>query len=155
MGDMETQLREFARKLGITAVGVVCADAWEAETQESGSFSPKDVWPPANSVIVLGIPVFPVEALPFADEFGSWDVRSGILDTAAYRLSLFLNSLGYPSVNIPADSSGAQGRERQTAPVFSHRRAGVLAGLVKAENPNSLLMASVLTGLELRDSKPD
>jgi len=147
MENLRETLKSAARELGITSVGFVSAEVWDAKIREEGDFSPKDVWPPANGVIVLGIPVYPVEALPFADEFGCWDVRYGILDTAAYRLALFLNKLGYPSVNIPADSSGTQSLDKHTVPVFSHRQAGAFAGLIPAEDKGSLLMASVLTSV--------
>jgi len=145
MGNLREELKIKARELGITEVGFVSAEVWDTKDREEGDFSPKDVWPSANGVIVLGIPVYPVEALPFADEFGYWDVRNGILDTAAYRLALYLNKLGYPSVNIPTDSSGTQSVDKHTVPVFSHRQAGAFAGLIPAEDKDSLLLASVLT----------
>jgi hypothetical protein len=160
MGNLKEQLKALAEKLGVNAVGFASADLWETGGQKNDDFTPRDVWPTANGVVVLGIPFYSVEQLPFADEFGNWDVRYGILDTAAYRLSLYLNSLGYPSVNIPTDSGGALNMAqhsprikhvyptRQTVPVFSHRQAGVLTRLIDAKEQDNLLLASVLTSFK-------
>jgi len=160
MDNLKEQVEKLAKKLGVDEVGFVSADVWETDGLKDDDFTPRDVWPTANSVVVLGIPDYSVEPLPFADEFGNWDVRHAILDTAAYRLSLYLNSLGYPSVNIPTDSGGALNAlphsprikhiypTRSTVPVFSHKQAGVFAGLFDNKKRNNLLISSVLTGLK-------
>jgi peroxiredoxin len=145
------ELTALARDWGIRAVGFLPALRWIASEDTPVGTAPLEVWPPVKSIVVLGIPEFPVTALDAAKEFGGWDVRNGLLDTAAYRLSLYLNRRGYPSVNIPTDSGGEQSVDRPTTAIFSHRRAAGFAGLIPPQNDGSSpwRFASVFTRAEL------
>jgi peroxiredoxin len=139
------ELTALAQDLGIRAVGFLPAGKWVGAEDTPAGTAPTEVWPPVKSIVVLGVPELPVTALRAAQEFGGWDVRNGLLDTAAYRLSLYLNHQGYPSVNIPTDTSGSQGVDPPTAAVFSHRRAAGSAGLIPIDGWR---FASVFTSLE-------
>jgi epoxyqueuosine reductase QueG len=156
-GVRREDLTAFAGELGIRAVGFLSAEQWkQAEDLPQGT-APNEVWPLVKSIIVIGIPYLPTVLLPAAREFGGWDVRNGILDTAAYRLSLYLNRQGYPSVNIPSDASGEQGIDMRPVPVFSHRQAAAYAGLIPSGDGDiaihttgapSWQFASVFTSLD-------
>jgi ferredoxin len=137
-------LAALAGELGIQGLGFLPLEQWPRTETGSPGTAPWEVWPPVKSLIVLGIPEFPVESLPAAKEFGGWDVRNGLLDTAAYRLSLYLNRQGYPSVNIPVDTSGKQGVDRSTVPVFSHQRAAFYAGLATGPEGGGIALALCL-----------
>ncbi|MDR3166390.1 MAG: hypothetical protein LBT93_00470 [Treponema sp.] len=147
----------LAGELGIRKIGFLSPAQWRNAGDLPPGTSPREVWPPVKGIVVLGIPDAPVHALPANKEFGGWDVRNSLLDTAAYRLSLYLNREGYPSVNIPADAGGKQGADRPTVPVFSHHRAARYAGLVPGpEDPekSSWRFASVFTALDFEQGKP-
>jgi hypothetical protein len=149
-GVTRDELSGLARELGIQGLGFLSPEQWQGAGDLPPGTAPWEVWPPVKGILVVGVPVFPVKPLPAAKEFGGWDVKNGLLDTAAYRLSLYLNRKGYPSVNIPADTSGKQGVDRPTVPVFSHHRAAYYAGLAPSpEEPEeaSWYFASVFTTL--------
>jgi hypothetical protein len=138
-------------------MGFLSPEQWRDTGDLPPGTSPREVWPPVKGIMVVGIPDVPVRSLPANNEFGGWDVRNSLLDTAAYRLSLYLNRKGYPSVNIPADTSGNQGVDRPTVPVFSHHRAACYAGLVPAPaepEKSPWRFASVFTTLDFDNEEP-
>jgi hypothetical protein len=150
-GVTRDEIRELARELGIQDMGFVSPEQWRGAGDAPPGTAPREVWPPVKGIVVIGIPNVPVDTLPANREFGGWDVRNSLLDTAAYRLSLYLNRNGYSSVNIPTDTSGIQGIDKPTVPVFSHHRAAYYAGLVSTpENPEKSpwCFASVFTTLD-------
>jgi hypothetical protein len=146
----------LARELGIRGIGFLSPEQWRNALDLPEGTSPGEVWPPVKGIMVIGIPDAPVHALPANKEFGGWDVRNNLLDTAAYRLSLYLNRKGYASVNIPADTSGKQGVDRLTTPIFSHHRAAYYAGLALEPADTEIAswrFASVFTTLDFEKAE--
>jgi epoxyqueuosine reductase QueG len=128
----QAEIREQARQLGAEFVGFASIDSWEESKDNPVALHPQTIWPPTKTVIVLGIPKFAVAALPAALGLKDWKAANELLDAAAYRLAVFLNRHGYPSVNIPLDSSGETIPENKTVLVFSHSWAAYYAGLDQA-----------------------
>ena len=105
--------------------------------------TPEELWHQVQSVIVLGIPkVETAKALPGIIGMEHWDAATEILDFAAYRLAVWLNEAGYPSVNIPADSCGATVPEHKSVPVFLHVEAAMQVDFSPHEMPPSTAMIS-------------
>ncbi len=128
----KTEISEQARNLGAEVVGFASVEQWEQSRDNPVAIHPQTIWPPAKTVIVLGIPYLPVAALPATGSLAGWNAASELLDAAAYRLAVFLNGKGYPAVNIPRDSSGENSLEDKTVPLFSHFWAGYYAGVLPA-----------------------
>jgi len=141
------EIEQFSREMGVKEVLFLETGFWHKNEESGKGVSPSGVWPKAKTVIILAVPDISVEALPEAGEFGYWDVRNGILDTAAYRLSLLLNSRNYPSVNIPADSEGVWVTDIKPVPVFDHALAAKKAGFSVDKSADGLprRFASVFT----------
>ncbi len=135
----KNEIREQAYALGAEFVGFAPSSSWEEFGEVQEEFRPHKIWPPAKTVIVLGVPLH----LPIGDEFSAvlqqpqLQVTSDLLDEAAYRLAVFLNRKGYPSVNIPRDSCGADLSDQKTIPVFSHTWAGYYAGIQQGNRSNN------------------
>jgi len=119
----------------IPLVGVADVRAWEKPPFEPWmpeEFFPQSIFPEARSVIVIGLPILlPVlETSPSIYYREQYVTVNSLLDQYTYRLAVFLNEQGYPSVFVPRDGYGGIEalRENPTA-FFSHRHAAYLAGL--------------------------
>lgn len=154
-----TEIIEHAQDLGAQFVGFASIDRWEESKDVPVELHPHSIWPQAQTVIVLGVPAC-VDIAPNRPR-GQSNVTSDLLDQAAYRLALFLNGKGYPSVNIPQDSTGEGITEHKTVRVFSHERAGYYAkqgrgyhtkNLVTQQENSQLALVSVLTAFQLIDN---
>ena len=92
-----------------------------------------------------------------------WTVNQ-LLDQATYRLSLFLESLGYQATFIPRDGyAGLEALRKDPSSFFSHRHAAYLAGMGTFGVNNALLtkeygprvrFASLLTDAPLEYDSP-
>jgi epoxyqueuosine reductase QueG len=154
-----------AQILGAEYVGFASIDRWEDSQDAEMEFYPQNIWPLTKTVIVLAVPL----ELPGTAVLTSTALRQAqnkvaneLLDEAAYRLAVFINSKGYPSVNIPQDSSGQDMSDQPTVEVFSHVWAGHYAGvgqisqhntLVTREDGRQLNAVSILTSLELENDR--
>ncbi|HZK30398.1 MAG TPA: 4Fe-4S binding protein [Methanoregula sp.] len=105
-------------------------------------FRPRSVFPETVTVIVIGLPVsLPiVETAPSIYYHELYRTVNTLLDINGYRISLFLNTEGFPSVWIPRDGYGSISilKEKPLA-FFSHRHAAYLAGLGNFGINNMLL----------------
>jgi hypothetical protein len=143
-----------AQRLGAVWAGFASAGKSLVGATAYTGPTPEKLWPQARTVIVLGIPkVETVKALPGIIGMEHWDAATEILDFAAYRLAVWLNEAGYPSVNIPADSCGDTVPEHKSVPVFSHAEAakqadwGEQAASLSAAEIAEVQWVSVLTEL--------
>jgi len=151
-----TEIIEHAQNLGAKFVGFASIDRWKESEDVPVELHPHSIWSPTQTVIVLGVPVC-VDIAPNRPKEQS-NVTSDLLDQAAYRLAVFLNGKGYPSVNIPQDSTGEGIAEHKTIRVFSHEWAGHYAeqgqvssnkNLVPQQESSQLKLVSVLTAFKL------
>ena len=148
----------------IPLVGFAGADRWDNPLFEPWipeEFRPRSIFPEANSVIVLGLPVsLPVlETAPSIHYHELYKTINTLLDMHGYRLAEWLTRKRHPSVWIPRDGYGSISilKERPVA-FFSHRHAALLAGLGTFGINNTLLtpdygprvrFVSVLTSAEI------
>lgn len=150
----QAAIMEQVRNWGVEYAGFSPVRKWEEAGDVPVQYYPHSIWPQAKTVIVLAVPDLPVAALPEELGLAEWNPADELMDAAAYRLAVLLNSRGYPSINIPVDSSGEQIVENKTVPVFSHLWAGYYAGIVPARpdrarrQVSKWKLASVLTALD-------
>ena len=149
-----------ARRLGAVWAGFAPTGNAQGGGAAYTGPTPEELWHQVQSVIVLGIPkVETAKALPGIIGMEHWDAATEILDFAAYRLAVWLNEAGYPSVNIPADSCGETVPEHKSVPVFSHVEAALQADFSLQEMAPSKAMiseaqwVSVLTELTVADQE--
>jgi epoxyqueuosine reductase len=131
--------------LDIPLVGFAPAQRWDNPLFEPWvpeDFRPRSIFPETQTVIVIGLPVsLPiVETSPSIYYHELYRTVNTLLDTSGYRISLFLNAEGFPSIWIPRDGYGSISvlKEKPLA-FFSHRHAALLAGLGNFGINNMLL----------------
>ena len=132
---LKQRLMTECRKMSIPLMGVADVRRWENPPFQPWmpeEFFPHSLFPEAESVIVIGLPV----QLPVLDTSPSiyyremYNVLNALLDQYSYRIAEFLNNENFPSVFVPRDGYGSIEvlLERPLA-FFSHRHAAYLAGL--------------------------
>jgi len=131
--------------LDIPLVGFAPARKWDKPLFEPWvpeEFRPRSIFSETQTVIVIGLPVcLPiVETSPSIYYHELYRTVNTLLDTSGYRISLFLNAAGFPSIWIPRDGYGSISvlKEKPLA-FFSHRHAAFLAGLGNFGINNMLL----------------
>jgi len=131
--------------LDIPLVGFAPAQRWDKSLFDPWvpeNFRPRSIFPETRTVIVIGFPVsLPiVETSPSIYYHELYRTVNTLLDTNGYRISLFLNDEGFPSIWIPRDGYGSISllKEKPVA-FFSHRHAAFLAGLGNFGVNNMLL----------------
>ncbi len=105
-------------------------------------FRPRSIFPEAATVIVIGLPVsLPiVETAPSIYYHELYRTVNTMLDISGYRISMFLNTEGFPSIWIPRDGYGSISiLKEKPVTFFSHRHAAYLAGLGNFGINNMLL----------------
>jgi len=105
---------------------------WDEDGEVPPDFRPRALWPPAKTVIVIGMemPLPIVETTPSVLHKELYDTSNRKLDQLAYDLTRFLNRLGQASFFFPRDGYGSLRalRENNLA-AFSHVMAAKYAGL--------------------------
>lgn len=133
--DLKATILNRCQKMEIPLVGVASIDRWEDPPFEPWmpeEFYPQSIFPEAQSVIVIGLPVhLPVlKTAPSIYYHELYKTINTLLDQYTYRLASFLNERGYPSVFVPRDGyGGIEALHRNPIAFFSHRHAALLAGL--------------------------
>jgi epoxyqueuosine reductase len=129
---LKEKIVRFCLKAGADLVGIAPADRWRTDGRVPPEFQPAALWPPARSVIVLGVemPLPIVETTPSIVHMELYRTANRKLDALAYDLTRMLNRLGQASFFFPRDgfSSLKALRERPLA-AFSHVMAAYYAGL--------------------------
>jgi epoxyqueuosine reductase len=145
MPSLKQDIRSKCTELDIPMVGFAPADRWDHPKFEPwvpDEFRPAAIVPGTKTVIVIGFPVpLPViETSPSIYYHEFYKTINILLDTSAFRISLFLNNKGFSSVPIPRDGYGSISIIRENPVVFfSHRHAAYLAGLGNFGINNTIL----------------
>jgi epoxyqueuosine reductase QueG len=132
---LKQEIIKKCAELDIPLVGFAPAVRWDDasfKNQVPEQFRPRAIFYKTRTVIVIGLPV----SLPIVDTAPSifyhelYRTVNTLLDTDGYRISVFLNADGFPSLWIPRDGYGSISilKDKPIA-FFSHRHAAVLAGL--------------------------
>jgi epoxyqueuosine reductase len=142
---LKREIRAKCTDFDIPLVGFAPAERWDSPPFEPWvpeEFRPGYIIPGTKTVIVIGLPVFlpVIETAPSIYYHELYKTVNGLLDSNAYRISLFLNRKGFCSVPVPRDGYGSLGilKENPFA-FFSHRHAAYLAGLGNFGINNTIL----------------
>ncbi len=140
-------IRSRCRDLEIPLVGVADVRRWEEPLflpRVPEEFYPRSIFPEAESVIVIGLPVSlpALETSPSVYYRELYTTVNALLDQHTYRLAEFLTSKGHPSVFVPRDGYGSiEVLLKNPVAFFSHRHAAHLAGLGNFGVNNMILTA--------------
>jgi epoxyqueuosine reductase QueG len=162
--ELKQKIIRKCAELDISLVGFAPAERWNDPfftIRVPEEFRPQSIFPETLSVIVIGFPVsLPiVETTPSIYYHELYRTVNTLLDISGYRISLFLNAEGIPSIWVPRDGYGSISTlKEKPLTFFSHRHAAYLAGLGNFGINNMLLtekfgprvrFASIFTAADL------
>ncbi|MCL2141397.1 MAG: 4Fe-4S dicluster domain-containing protein [Methanimicrococcus sp.] len=145
--------------------GFAPVSSWDAEKNYliPSEFFPKNIFPEAETAIVIAVPVLlPIlETTPSIFYNEHYHAVNAQLDAQALKISLFLNNAGFPTVPIPRDGyAGIPALQKNPTAAFSHKHAAYHAGLGTFGQNNVLLtkdfgprirFTTILTKATLKD----
>ena len=159
--DLKNLIIRFCKDRGADLVGFAPVERWDEAGEVPPDFRPQAIWPPARTVIVMGMemPLPIVETTPSILHKELYDTSNRALDQLAYDLTRHLNRLGHASFFFPRDGYGSLKalRENNLA-AFSHVMAAKYAGLGTIGASHNLLtpefgprvrLVSVFTSISL------
>lgn len=130
--ELKTHVINFCKDHGADIVGFAPVERWDKYNEVPEDFRPRSVWPPARTVIVMGIgmPLPVVETTPSVLHMELYKTVNIQLDSLAVSLMRHLNRIGHASFFFTRDgySSMKALREKNLA-AFSHVMAAKYAGL--------------------------
>jgi epoxyqueuosine reductase QueG len=131
-----------ARKLGADLIGFAPVSRWREHNELKPEYWPNTIWSKAETVIVLGVPMLLpiVESTPSINHTVLYDTTNVLLDQMAYRLAVYLNSLGHASIFMPRDGYGSLEILLKKMPAcFSQVYAGKYSGLGTIGHSHNLI----------------
>jgi epoxyqueuosine reductase QueG len=131
-GELKKKIIRFCRERGVDLIGFAPVERWDEAGEVPADFRPRAIWPPAKTVIVLGLemPLPIVETTPSVVHMEMYKTANAELDQLAYDLTRYLNRLGHASFFLPRDGYGSMRalRENNRA-AFAHIPAARYGGL--------------------------
>jgi epoxyqueuosine reductase len=142
MQDLKKRIIRYCRNKGVDLVGFAPVERWAEAKEVPPEFWPQAIWPPARTVIVLGLemPLPIVETTPSVIHMEMYKTANVELDQLAYDLTRYLNRSGHASFFFPRDGYGSMKalRENNRA-AFAHIPAAKYAGLGTVGASHNLL----------------
>jgi epoxyqueuosine reductase len=147
-------------------VGFAPVEAWTQDGRIADDYRPGEIWPPARSVIVIGLqmPLPIVETTPSVQHRDLYNTANRVLDDLAYNLSRWLNRQGQAAIALSRDGyANIHVLIRKPAAAFSHVHAAYYAGLGHIGVNNTILtksfgprvrFTSILTAASLTAGEP-
>ncbi len=142
---LKAKILKKCKDLDIPLVGFAPASRWDIPLFDPWvpeEFRPREIFPEAQTVIVIGLPVtLPIlETAPSIWYYELYRTVNTLLDMNGYRIATFLNNEGFSTAAVPRDGYGSISilKEKPVA-FFSHRHAAFLAGLGNFGINNTLL----------------
>jgi len=142
---LKAKILKKCKGLDIPLTGFAPVSRWDKPLFEPWvpeEFRPQAIFPEAQTVIVIGLPVtLPiVETAPSIWYHELYRTVNSLLDMHGYRIATVLDEEGFSSASVPRDGYGSISilKEKPVA-FFSHRHAAFLAGLGNFGINNTLL----------------
>jgi len=130
--DLKAQIIRFCTERGADLTGFAPVERWDEYDEAPRDFRPRSLWPPARTVIALGMsmPLPIVETTPSVLHRELYRTVNSALDRLAYDLTRYLNGLGHASFFFTHDGfSSLKALRRGNLAAFSHVMAAKYAGL--------------------------
>jgi epoxyqueuosine reductase len=131
-GNLKRLIKQKALKEGAAIVGFASVSRWEEYKETASIFYPRNVYPFAKTVVVLGIPILipMLETTPSIVYSELYNTTNRLLDEIAYELSVYISGKNVRTAFFPRDGYGdISVLVKQPAASFSHVLAGKYAGL--------------------------
>ena len=151
---VQENIKEFALNLGVDLVGFSCINKSPIPKQEELTYAITIAVKLPDAVLKT------IEDRPTISYFHEYRSANTFLDNSTFRLSRFIENLGYLAFPIPASQSLPNSEYLST---FSHKIGARLSGLgfigksglfVSTKYGSKVRLATVLTNLPLRSETP-
>ncbi len=130
--ELKDRIIRYCRDRDADLVGFAPVERWDEYGDVPPEFRPRAIWPPARTVVVIGMamPLPIVETTPSVLHMELYRTVNRELDRLAVNLMRYLNRLGHASFFFTRDGYGSLKalREKNLA-AFSHVMAAKYAGL--------------------------
>ncbi|RJP67580.1 MAG: epoxyqueuosine reductase [Candidatus Abyssobacteria bacterium SURF_17] len=129
---LKKEIVRYLREQGADLVGVATVKTWAEQGIVPEPYRPDSIWPPARSVIVIGLqmPLPIVETTPSAQHMELYRTCNIALDKMAFDLTRWLNRRGHASIFLSRDGyANIDVLIKKPAAAFSHVFAAQYAGL--------------------------
>lgn len=140
---MKELIYEKAKLLGANLIRSCSTKKWEEEPIQEQEFWPRNIWPWAENVIVLGIPLFApmIDTTPSMVYQELYDTSNRVLDDMAYQLTNYIvNTLGYKAIFFPRDCYySIDVLVANPNAAFSHVMAGYYSGMGTIGDSHNLI----------------
>ncbi len=140
--NLKNSIIRFCTEHGADIIGFAPASRWDETGEVPPDFRPRTLFPPTQTVIVLGIgmPLPIVETTPSIMHKELYDTCNQELDSLAFQLVRFLNRQGWASSYFSRDGYGSlKLLKKRMAAAFGHVMAARYAGLGTIGMSNNLL----------------
>jgi len=129
---LKEHIGRYCRARGADLVGFAPAERWDEAGEVPPEYRPRAIWPPARTVIVIGMemPLPVVETTPSVLHMELYRTVNRQLDSLAVLLMRYLNRLGHASFFFSRDGySSLRALREDPFAAFSHVMAAKYAGL--------------------------
>jgi len=130
--NLRVAITDFVVGRGADLIGFAPVGRWEEANEVPPDYYPHCLWPPAKTVIVIGMgmPLPMVETTPSALHMELYNVCNRKLDGLAFHLTSYLNRTGPPLISFPVIATAiSKFYLKKSLAAFSHVMAAKYAGL--------------------------
>ncbi|WP_368490352.1 epoxyqueuosine reductase [Clostridium sp. BJN0013] len=130
--ELKFDITNRAKELGMNIIGFSPVERWEKYKETAPEYYPQNIWPEVNTVIVFEIQIYlpMLETTPSVVYSELYNTSNRILDDTAYKISNYLNTLGYNAFYFPRDCYGdISVLVKKPEAAFSQVLAGKYVGL--------------------------
>lgn len=138
-------ITHYLRDRGADLIGFASPEQWLQDGRVSDAYRPSSLWPPARSVIVIGLqmPLPIVETTPSVQHRDLYTTCNRRLDDLAFDLTRRLNGKGHAAIPLSRDGyANIHILIRRPAAAFAHTFSAYYAGLGNIGINNTILTQS-------------
>ena len=152
---IQENIKEFLINLGVDDVGFCELDCSPIENQSELKYAVSIMVKLPTAVLKT------IENRPTISYFHEYRSANAFLDNVTFRLSRYIEKLGYLAFPVPASQSTADDKSAYRS-IFSHKQSANLSGLgfigksglfISAKYGSTVRLATVLTSLPLKSER--
>ena len=143
--NLKNDIIDYLQDRGADLIGFASPEQWVQDGRVSDAYRPVSIWPPARSVMVIGLqmPLPIVETTPSVQHRDLYTTCNRRLDDLAFDLTRQLNRQGHAAIPLSRDGyANIHILIRKPAAAFAHTFAAYYAGLGNIGVNNTILTPS-------------
>jgi epoxyqueuosine reductase len=140
--NLKNNIADYLQDRGADLIGFAASEQWAQDGHVSDAYRPGSIWPPARSVVVIGLqmPLPIVETTPSVQHRDLYTTCNRRLDDLAFDLTRRLNRQGHAAIPLSRDGyANIHILIRKPAAAFAHIFSAYYAGLGHIGVNNTIL----------------